>query len=82
MIDKIPPRIDQWYLDAADQQSFVVIDVDEEDGLIEIQYFDGELDELDLEEWEEMVLEEVEPPEDWSGPLDEMEPDDLGYEES
>jgi hypothetical protein len=33
-----------------------------------------------MEEWEEMDLEEIEPPEDWTGPLDKLEPDDLGYE--
>ena len=35
-----------------------------------------------MEEWEEMSLEEVEQPEDWTGPMDEVERDDLGYDES
>ena len=39
-----------------------------------------ELDEeLEMEEWEEMDLEEIEPPEDWTGPLDDLESDDLSY---
>ena len=33
-----------------------------------------------MEEWEEMDLEEIEPPEDWTGPLDYMESDDRGFE--
>lgn len=54
---------------------------DEDEESIDIQYFDGELDQLDLEEWEEMSLEVIEQPEDWGGPMDKLEKDDLGYEE-
>ncbi len=82
MSDNITPRIDQWYPDPKSDRSFTVIDFDEEEGSIEIQYFDGELDQLDMEEWEEMSLEEVEQPEDWTGPMDEVERDDLGYDET
>jgi hypothetical protein len=46
---------------------------------VEIQYFDGEVEELDLDSWYEMALEPIEPPEDWSGPFDEIDPDELGY---
>jgi hypothetical protein len=80
--DEIIPRTDQWYLDSRKDRSFTVIDFDAEEGIIEIQYFDGELDELDMEEWEEMSLEEIEQPEDWTGPIDEVERDDLGYDET
>jgi hypothetical protein len=79
--DNIDPRIDHWYLDPKRDRSFTVIDYDEDDGIIEIQYFDGELDEIDVEEWEEMSPEEVEQPEDWTGPIDKIEVDDLGYDE-
>lgn len=81
MSDEITPRIDQWYLDSRNDRSFTVIDFDGEEGTIEIQYFGGELDELDMEEWEEMSLEEIEQPEDWTGPMGEVERDDLGYDE-
>jgi hypothetical protein len=33
-----------------------------------------------MEEWEEMDIEDIEPPEDWTGPLDDLESDDLRYE--
>jgi hypothetical protein len=39
------------------------------------------LEELDLDAWYELPIEAIEAPEDWSGPFDEMEADDLGYEE-
>ena len=80
MSDEITPRIDHWYLDSIKDRSFTVIDFDDEEGIIEIQYFDGEVDELDMEEWEEMSLEVIEQPEDWTGSVDEVEPDDLGYD--
>ena len=82
IIDDSPPVIDQWYHDAKSERSFTVIDFDADEGIIEIQYFDGELDELDIEEWEEMALEEIEQPEDWTGPIDELERDDLGYSDN
>ena len=52
-----------------------VVAVDEDDSTIEIQYFDGTIDEIDREAWAEQFLIEVAAPEDWSGSVD-MDPDD------
>ena len=52
-----------------------VVAVDEDDNTIEVQRFDGTLDEIDLEVWSEQLLVEVPAPEDWSGSVD-MDPDD------
>lgn len=49
---------------------FEVVAIDEEDGTIEVQHFDGTVEEIDLEAWEESVFESVEPPEDYSGSFD------------
>ncbi|HKJ22897.1 MAG TPA: DUF6763 family protein [Gammaproteobacteria bacterium] len=76
MSAKIEPVIGNWYR-AEDASSFEVIAVD--DDAIEIQYFDGGIEGLDMASWQEMELEEIEPPEDWSGPFDDLEKDDLGY---
>jgi len=67
------PNIGAWYrLDSG--EAFEVVACDTDDGTIEIQYFDGTVEELDIEDWElhaeERRLEEVEPPEDWSGSFD------------
>jgi hypothetical protein len=43
-------------------------------------FFDGDIEELEMEEWEEMDLEEIEPPDDWTGALGDMESDDRGFE--
>jgi hypothetical protein len=42
-------------------------------------YFDGDIEEVSLIVWRTMDLEVAEAPEDWTGPMDDIEPDDLGY---
>lgn len=37
---------------------------------------------MDLDDWRELTLEPIEPPEDWTGPVDDVERDDLGYSET
>lgn len=54
---------------------FEVVAVDEDGGTIEIQQFDGTIDEIDFESWPDMLLIEVDAPEDWSGSVD-MDPED------
>jgi len=58
---------------------FQVTSLDEDSGSIEIQNFDGDLDEVDAETWRALPLGLAEPPEDWTGPVDDVEVDDLGY---
>ena len=40
------------------------------DATVEVQHFDGTLEEVDLESWEEQEFEEAQAPEDWSGSVD------------
>jgi len=68
------PSIDQWFK-RPNGTLLKVVAVDEDDNTIEIQYFDGTIDEIDLEAWAEQFLIEVAAPEDWSGSVD-MDPDD------
>jgi hypothetical protein len=74
------PSVGSWYrLDGGDL--FEVVAIDDDDATIEIQYFDGTVEEMDLEDWEahceERALEPADPPEDWSGSVD-VEPDEEG----
>ena len=67
------PIIGHWYrIQGSD--SFEVVAFDEDDGTIELQYFDGTVEEMDIEDWhaekEAGTLEEVEAPEDWTGSVD------------
>ena len=69
-----------WYAPQGKGQEFRVVAVDSEKKLIEIQNFDGEINEIDFDTWYEMDLELIEEPEDWSGAYDFGEIDDLGTE--
>ncbi|HXZ60059.1 MAG TPA: DUF6763 family protein [Steroidobacteraceae bacterium] len=75
-------RIGQWYLRWDKGEIFQVTGFDEEARTIEIQTFDGDLDEVDEESWRVLPLGLAEPPEDWTGPVDDVERDDLGYSET
>jgi hypothetical protein len=75
-------RIGQWYVRSDKGESFQVTGLDEESGTIEIQTFDGDLDEVDADNWRALPLELAEPPEDWTGPVDDVEVDDLGYSQT
>lgn len=71
------PMVGDWYK-TQEGDSFEVIAVDADEEVVEIQYFDGAVEELDLESWYAMELKPREPPEDWSGPFDDLERDDFG----
>jgi hypothetical protein len=58
---------------------FQVVALDEDAGTVEIQEFDGGLDELDFDEWRALALDSAAQPEDWGGPVDDVEPDEFGY---
>lgn len=72
------PIVGNWYRDF-NQQLFEVVALDDADNLIEVQYFNGDIDELDYDAWYGLGAENVPPPEDWTGPFGEVEPEDLGY---
>ena len=82
MIAKIEPVVSQWYRHLDKGQQFYVTAFDEEEGTVEIQHFDGDVEEMDIDDWHELVIEPIEPPEDWTGPVDDVERDDLGYSET
>ncbi|HRE56062.1 MAG TPA: hypothetical protein PLP22_14895 [Candidatus Competibacter sp.] len=77
----VDPIIGNWYRNEETGNDFEVVALDEDAQTIEIQYFDGEVEELDLDAWYELPLEMIEAPDDWSGPFDGAEDDELGYEE-
>ena len=63
----------QWYENVEDDETFRVLSVDEDADLIEIEYLDGDIEELDIEEWHELDLELIAEPEGWSDEDDEDE---------
>jgi hypothetical protein len=69
------PRVGQWYR-RTNGQLFEVVAVDEDDATIELQFFDGTIDEVDLDTWSKLLIEKAAAPEDWSGSVD-MDPEDF-----
>ena len=67
------PGIGEWYR-LSGGELFEVVAVNDTDGTIDIQYFDGTVEEMDQEDWsaqwEDGALEAAEAPEDWSGSVD------------
>jgi hypothetical protein len=66
----------KWYENREEEETFRVLSVDEDDELVEIEYDDGEIEELDLDTWHELDLEPTEAPEGWSDDSDSDEDED------
>ena len=66
----------QWYESLEDEETFQVLSIDEDAELIELQYEDGDVEEIDYETWQELDLELTEVPEGWSGSADDDEDDE------
>lgn len=79
MTTRLIPEVGHWYSHRDKGQMFQVVAVDEDEGFVEIQDFDGDVDEIDLDSWFAMPIDPAEAPEDWTGPVDDVETDDLGY---
>ena len=69
------PTIGHWYR-RSNGSLFEVVAVDLQDSTIELQYFDGTIDQVEFENWPSLILEVVGAPEDWSGSVD-MDPEDF-----
>jgi hypothetical protein len=70
------PVVGQWYENLEEEESFRVLSVDEDSELVEIEYLDGDIEELDIEAWHEMDLDRIEEPEGWSEPDDDEDDED------
>ena len=70
------PAPGQWYVNAEEEETFRVLTVDEDSELVEIEYLDGEIEEIDLETWHEMDLEKTTEPEGWADRDDDDDDDD------
>ena len=79
MSNRLPPIVGHWYSHRDKGETFQVVALDEDSGTIEIQDFDGGVDEIDIEQWRQLAGDSAVPPDDWGGPVDDVEPDEFGY---
>ena len=80
MPNELDPLEDQWYAFIDKGQRFFIVAIDEDASTIEVQHFDGDLEEYSFDDWRELGVELSEAPENWDGALDLGELDDLGTE--
>lgn len=78
--EPVLPAVGEWYLDRETEDEFEVVDIDEDTGLVEVQYVNGEIGEFGREEWHDLELSKIEPPEDWTMALEPLEEGDVGYD--
>lgn len=69
----IPPTIGQWFqFDSA--ELFEVVATDADDGTVELQHFDGTVEEMELTDWMTLSatgqITPADAPEDWHGSVD------------
>jgi hypothetical protein len=75
------PVAGQWYENIDENESFRVLSVDEDTELVELEYLDGDLEEIDLETWHELDLEKIDEPEGWAGSEEDEDEEEEEEEE-
>jgi len=70
------PVAGQWFEDLEEEEVFLVLSVDPDEELIEIQYENGDIEEIDLDTWHELDLEKTTQPDGWAGSEAEDEDDE------
>lgn len=76
------PQVGDWYQRSDKGEPFQVVGIDAESGAVQTQSFDGDLDSIEAEDWKELSLEPAAAPEDWTGALEDVEPDDVTEDDS
>jgi len=73
----------KWYEDLEENEVFKVLSVDPDQELVEVQYENGDIEEIDLDTWHELDLEQAQEPEGWASEDedDEEEEDDEDEDE-
>ncbi|MBV2120819.1 MAG: hypothetical protein B6D70_12140 [gamma proteobacterium symbiont of Stewartia floridana] len=71
-------RIGSWFRTVNGDQ-FEVVAHDLEEGVVEVQFYDGTVEEYDLEDLKELEIVPTAPPEDWAGSYD-LTKDDYGVD--
>ena len=78
MANTYQPRLGDWYKSITSDR-FEIVALDDDASTMEIQYFDGSVEEIDFDTWKDMEIVPIEPPEDWSGSMD-LQKEDYGVD--
>jgi hypothetical protein len=70
------PAAGQWYENIEENESFRVLSVDEDAETVEIEYLDGDIEEIDLDAWAELDLDKIDEPEGWAGSENDADDED------
>jgi hypothetical protein len=70
------PEAGQWYEDLDTEETFQVLSIDPDEEIVRIQWLDREVQELDLDVWNEMDLELATEPEGWVDDVEEAPAED------
>lgn len=55
----------KWYEDLEENEIFRVLSIDPDEEIVEVQYENGDIEEIDLDTWHELDLEHAQEPEGW-----------------
>ena len=78
MANTYQPRLCDWYKSITSDR-FEIVALDDDAATMEVQYFDGAVEEIDFDTWKDMEIVPIEPPEDWSGSMD-LQKEDYGVD--
>lgn len=71
--------VGDWFTTPLREERFEIVAIDNDAATIEIQYYDGTVEEIDFESWPQLEAEAIDQPEDWTGAFD-ADREDLGDE--
>jgi hypothetical protein len=71
-------RIGHWFK-TVEGDKLEIVAYDQEEGVIEVQFYDGTIEEYELDDWQELEAVPIAPPEDWAGSYD-LSKDDYGVD--
>ncbi|HEY4128273.1 MAG TPA: DUF6763 family protein [Gammaproteobacteria bacterium] len=77
--DGARPAVGDWYMDLHSRERFKILGI--EDGEIQVQYYDGDIDSFDAADWQNRLFTRTDGPEDFTGALEPIEDGDAGYDE-
>ena len=81
-MNKIMPEVSAWYQDLVSGSLFEVVAYEEETGTVEYQLVDGEVGEYDRSTRKQVTLINAEAPEDWRGPFELNDGDQVYNDET